>query len=60
MSWRPIPICRSCGQSVGEAHWQLFQHITCQPPGEEDAATIAHRAQETLTKVQEFLRGVLP
>jgi hypothetical protein len=32
MSWRPIPTCRYCGQSVGEPHWQLFEHASCQLP----------------------------
>jgi len=61
MSWRPPPICKFCGQSVGEAHWQLFQHATCQPPsaevtsGEEAADTMTRRvfsAHRTLVKVQ--------
>ena len=64
MSWRPIPTCRYCHQPVGEAHWQLFQHVTCQPPireevmaAEGDADTIGRRARETLSRVQETLQA---
>jgi hypothetical protein len=44
MSWRPIPTCRYCGQSVGEMHWQLFEHITCPPPATDVSPEALRRA----------------
>jgi hypothetical protein len=52
MSWRPAPTCKFCHQSVGEAHWELFQHSTCQPPMPADSGPIVAEGHDVVEPAQ--------